>query len=361
MRAINFKVIFIPDGREGNPYQKALANSLSKEGVYVHFGTTSYLFSVLRSVRNCWKSDILHLHWTHLFTLASTREETIIKSVSFIGELLILKLFGIRIIWTVHNIVSHEAKFPSLELFFNQLIAWLCDKIIVHSPSAKNEVINMYKARKFLIEIITHGNYIGCYENVISKLQARKQLQLNTKDTVFLYFGKIRPYKGMPELIGAFKKLNCKKVKLLMVGKPLNDKVAADILNRCKQIENINTIFEFIPDDEIQIYMNAADIVVLPYRDILTSGAAILAISFGKPVIAPSIGCIPDVLDSEGSFLYKPSEREDLLKAMKQAFNADLKKMGKHNFKLAKQLQWEEIAKKTYYVYQKSLKRKRGD
>jgi len=96
----------------------------------------------------------------------------------------------------------------------------------------------------------------------------------------------------------------------------------------------------------------------LPYKDILTSGAVILAMSFGKPIIAPAIGCIPDVLDSEGSILYDPSEKEGLLKAMKQALDANLKKMGEHNFELAKHLRWDEIAKRTYEVYQECLKGK---
>jgi len=352
------KVIFIPDYREGNPYQKALANSLSKEDVDVKFSSAFNLFSVLRFVKN-YKPDILHIHWSHPFLLASSRRWTILKSASFIGELLILKLFGIKIVWTIHNIVNHEAKFTSLELFFNRLVARLCNKIIVHSTSAKNEVINRYGVRESLITITPHGNYISWYKNVITKSQAREQLQLITKDIAFLHFGQIRPYKGVHELIDAFKKLNYSQAKLLIAGEPFNNEVAQNILRRCEGNEDIKTFWGFIPDDEIQIYMNAADVVVLPYKDILTSGAVILAMSFGKPIIAPAIGCIPDVLDSEGNFLYNPPENDGLLKAMGQVFNADLKKMGEHNFELAKQLQWDDIAKRTYGVYRECLKRKR--
>lgn len=354
------KVIFIPDYSKANLYQQALADSLSNEGVSVSFGITSYLFSVLRSVKNNWKPDILHIHWPHPFLLANSRAKTILKSSSFIGELLILKLFGIKIVWTIHNITNHEGRFNSLELFFNKFIARLCDKLIVHCPSAKNEVMNTYAVtRDSLIVVIPHGNYIHSHENVIGKTQARKQLHLNAENIIFLFFGQIELYKGISELIEAFKKLNSSQATLLIVGKSYNDEITDDILKRYDGKENIKTIFEFIPDNEIQIYMNAADVVVLPYRDILTSGAVILAMSFGKPVIAPAIGCIPDVLDSEGSFLYDPSEKDGLDKAMRQVFNADLKKMGEHNFELAKQLSWDDIAKRTYEVYQECLKRKR--
>ncbi|HER25179.1 MAG TPA: glycosyltransferase [Candidatus Atribacteria bacterium] len=354
------KVFFIPYDREGNnPYQNLLLNHLQDLGVKVEGSGTYRIFSLLRSTFSHWKPDILHLHWHHPFLLGSNITKTIIKSVSFIAELLILKLVEVKIVWTVHNIVSHEGKFESLELFFTKLLAKMCNKIIVHSPSAKREIVKIYRASESLIKVIPHGNYINCYRNVISKAQAKNKLQLKAEKIIFLYFGLIRPYKGISELIQAFNKLNYSRTRLLIVGKPINNEIVHDILKKCEENENIKTFFEFIPDDEIQIYMNAADVVVLPYRDILTSGAIILAMSFGKPVIAPAIGCIPETLDIEGSFLYEPSEKDGLIKAMRQVFNADLIKMGNHNFELAKQFRWGKIAKKTYEVYCDCLKRKK--
>ena len=350
------KVLFIPFDRKGNnPYQKLLLKHLQDLGVKVEGSGTYRVFSLLRSTFSHWKPDILHLHWHHPFLLGSNMTKTIIKSVSFIAELLLLKLLGVKIVWTVHNIVSHEGNFEFLELFFTKFLAKLCNKIIVHSPSAKREVVKIYRTRESLIRVIPHGNYINCYRNVISEVQAKNKLQLKAEKIVFLYFGLIRHYKGIPELVEAFKKLNCPQAKLLIVGKPLNNKIAHDIVKRCEGNKNIETFFDFIPDDEIQIYMNAADVIVLPYRDILTSGAVILAMSFAKPIIASAIGCIPETLDSKGSFLYDPSEKNGLIKTMRQVFNADLIKMGNHNFELAKQLRWDDIAKKTYKVYRECL------
>lgn len=359
------KVIFIPDYSKGNPYQRDLADSLLKEGAEVIFGIILRLFSVLISVKNHWKPDILHIHWQHPFLLARSRVKTILKSVSFIGELLTLKLFGIKIVWTVHNIVNLERKHSDLELFFSKLIARLCNKLIVHCPSAKNVVMDAYGVtRDSLIEVIPHGNYIHSHKNIVSKTQARKQLQLSNEDTVFLCFGQIRPYRGIPELVDAFKKFNYLQGKLLIVGKPFNNEIISEIREKCDMDKNILLIFKFVQFDEVQIYMNAADIVVYTCHTSFFSpcqmpGGVILAMSFGKPVIAPAIGCIPYVLDSKGNFLYDLSEKEGLLKAMKQALDADLKKMGEHNFELAKQLSWDEIGKRTYDVYQKCLKRKR--
>ena len=354
------KVIFIPDYSKGNPYQKALADSLSKKGVKVCFGKTSSLFSVLKSIKNNWKPDILHIHWIHPFLLANSKGKTILKSICFIAELVILRILGIKIVWTVHNIVNHEKKFSSLELFFTKLAIRFFNRIITHSHFAKNEVKKVYNITdNSKIQIIPHGNYIYNYKNRIGRIEARNKLKIDEKEVVLMYFGLIRPYKGVFELVDAFKELNVPQKKLLIVGKPFSNEIAKNILKRCGNSENIKTIFGFIPDNEIQIYMNAADVVVLPYRDILTSGAVILAMSFGKSVIAPAIGCIPEILDREGSFLYSPSVKDGLIKAMRQALDFDLEKMGRHNFKLAKQLGWDKIAKKTYEVYCECLKRKR--
>lgn len=353
------KVVFIPDERKGNPYQKLLSEALSNEGVNVNFGTMFRLFSASKSCRGCWKPDILHIHWLSPFLLVSSRKKTVLKSISFISELLILKAFGVKIVWTVHNITSHEKKHRSIELFFTKILSRLCDKIIVHSLSAKKKVMKVYGiSRNSLVVVIPHGNYINSYKNVVNKLKARNQLKIDMEDLVYLCFGKIKPYKGILELIDTFKKLKQMKIKLLLAGKPVNDETGNEIREKCNMDKNIKIIFDLVPDDEIQVYMNAADIVVLPYRDILTSGAVILAMSFSKPVIAPAMGCIPDILDNGGNLLYNPLEKDGLLKAMKRALDIGLKKIGKHNFELAKQLQWNDIAKKTYEVYQECLKKK---
>ena len=350
------KVIFIPDYRNVNAYQINLAESISRLNVEINFGGFYGMFAVLKSVKKFWKPDILHIHWTNPFTIGRGKIMTVIMAGDFIFELLLLKFLGIRVVWTVHNIVNHEEKFSSLELFFNKLIARLCDRLIVHCPSAKKDVMKIYNIEASSIAVISHGNYIDSYENIITSSQAKESLELDITDIVFLNFGQIRPYKGIPELITAFERLNNKKAKLLIAGKPLNDEVARDILERCKNNKRIKTFFGFIPDDEIQVYMNAADIVVLPYREISTSGAVITAMSFGKTLIAPSAGCIADILDERGCFLYRKIQG-GLLKAMQRALDTDkaiLQSMGKYNLGLAEHLGWNEIAEDTCNVYRKS-------
>lgn len=352
------KVIFIPDFSKGNAYQKLLARSLRELGVDVIFGRRALVFSLIKSARCYWKPDIIHMIWTHPFIISNRSSITFIRLVLFILDVMIVKLLGIKIVWTVHNKYNHEERHVRLDLLNSRILAKIANIIKVESQGAKREIQKLYKiSNASKIITIPEGNYIDTYPNTIDPVTSRLSLELSADGLVFLYFGQIRPYKGVFELIDAFRNLDPSRAKLLIAGKPHEVEIGENILKRCKGNESIKTVLEFIPDNDIQIYMNASDIVVLPYRDILTSGAVILAMSFGKPVIAPAIGCIPDVLDNEGGFLYDPSDEGALLKAMQHALNADLIKMGKHNFELAEQLQWDDIAKRTHEIYEKCLKK----
>ena len=113
---------------------------------------------------------------------------------------------------------------------------------------------------------------------------------------------------------------------------------------------------EFIPAEELQVYLNAADVVVLPYKDILTSGAAVLAMSFGKPVIAPKLGCVAELIEEGvGGFLYDPEDEDGLLNAMRKAITANLRALGEYNLQKARELDWLRAAKATLEVYQRCL------
>jgi len=356
------KVLFLPDGSESNPYQKELAKELEKQGVTVMLGGSAGRFPILSAMRAAGKQNILHLHWTHGFIIGRTALRTILIGLRFLVELIVLKIKGVKIIWTIHNLVEHERRYLKLELFFQRIAIIFYDHLIVHGLYAQRAVLEIYRLPskfKSKISIIPHGNYIDSYENRISREEARDKLLLKGKMLIFLYFGQIRLYKGVFELIETFQKINYSNICLFIVGKPINQAVKDKLYKLIDLNSKIYTVLRFIPDNEIQIYMNAADVIILPYRDILTSGTAILAMSFGKPIIVPAIGCITEVLDNKGSFLYDPLNKEALLKAMKQTFNADLGKMGKHNFELAKQFQRGKIAEKTYEVYSECLNRKK--
>lgn len=356
----SYKVIHIPYIKI-NPYQKLLLDNLKLFGLCVKgiAGTEIHnYFPLLNILIKKWKPDIIHLHWHHRFLVASNRIETAIRSVSFLLQLLILKILGIKIIWTLHNLRSHETKYQRLEIFFSIILANVVDMIIAHCDSAKDKIEKtLYVKKEAKIAVIPHGNYINYYKNTVSRNKAREKFDIPALDVVFLFFGLIRPYKGVLELIESFDQLNSGGVKLVIAGKPFDSHMAEMLRDNSQNNANIKIFPEFIPDNEIQTYMHAADVVVFPFQNIFTSGSVILAMSFGKAIIAPRIGCIPDILDSSGSILYELNKDKALLHAMEKAVSLrdNLEKMGNHNLKLAKKVDSKDIAESTYEAYKRCL------
>jgi glycosyltransferase involved in cell wall biosynthesis len=74
-----------------------------------------------------------------------------------------------------------------------------------------------------------------------------------------------------------------------------------------------------VPSENLQLYLNACDVVVLPYREDLTSGAAMLALSFGRPVVAPRMGTLEELLTDDCGVLYDPRSDAALVDAMRAA------------------------------------------
>ncbi|HEY8416200.1 MAG TPA: glycosyltransferase, partial [Thermaerobacter sp.] len=113
----------------------------------------------------------------------------------------------------------------------------------------------------------------------------------------------------------------------------------------------IRPVLEHVPDGDIQLYMNAADAVVMPYEEIFTSGTVVLAMSFGRAVVAPRQGCLAEVVDGEGGILYDPADPAGLEGALRRALAADLAAMGRHNRERAAHWDWDTIARMTRDAY----------
>jgi glycosyltransferase involved in cell wall biosynthesis len=334
--------------------------SLKARGFDIKYGSTQQYFSIIEAslayhVIMNGKVDIIHLHWQHPFLLGGSKWKSLVKSLTFIIQILFVRMIGIKLIWTVHNVKNHENRHRDLELFFTGKIARLANKIIVHCNESKKEIVRLFDLPEKKVAVIPHGNFIGTFLNDLPREKARADRHLSATDFVFLFFGLIRPYKGVLELVNSFKKLDPRFVKLIVAGKVADMELEKGIKEQAEGVSNIHLALQFIKENDVQRYMNAADVVVLPYKEVLNSGGIFTAISFGKPVIAPRTGCIPEVLNDSGSFLYDPAQEDALFNAMTQAIASKnkLQEMGRYNFQLAKKFDWSEIAALTSQVYER--------
>jgi beta-1,4-mannosyltransferase len=348
-------VIFFPHWT-GNPYQELLVKHLAHESVFIELSDEKP-GSLPTAIRNR-KPEIIHFHAIYPFFLAPTTLESIFLLVKSTAKIIYLKLIGIKIVWTVHDLKNHENHQLKSDKFFSKIFYKLSDQVIVHTNIGKKQFAKAFSVSDTnKISVIPHGNFIPCYKNQISRSEARHSLGISEEKFVVLFLGLIRPYKGVPKLIDTFKKIATDSDQLIIAGRIVTVRLLAEINKSIGDCTNIVFSPGHVPDDQIQVYMNSCDVVVLPYLDIFTSGAAVLAMSFGKPCVAPRKGCMEDMLDDLGSFLYNPEEEDGLLNALKRSTEAKNKllQMGLHNRAIAETWDWPKVAAMTAEVYETCL------
>lgn len=340
---------FIPFWKE-NPYQLLLADALRHEGFVVAKATK---LSVLQ--RTATRNDIVHLHWLPSFSISPRRLR---NTLLYVRQLFRLKKKGTAIVWTAHNLVPHETLFPGLDLWLTRIVGKLSDRVICHSAAARDEVIFRLKlADPAKVKVIPHGHYIDSYPNRTPRSVCREQLGLERDDVVFLFLGTIRPYKGVIELVDAFRRISAKNAKLVIAGKPNTSKLDAQLKELIQDDTRIIYHPTFVADDDMQLYFNAADIVTFPYQKSLTSGALILAMSFGRASLAPRLPGMIDCLAETGGFFYDTSQRDGLFHALTTAIaqRDALSAMGNRNMERAQTWDWRSIANQTAACYKEAL------
>jgi len=185
---------------------------------------------------------------------------------------------------------------------------------------------------------------------------ARQQLGLPHDGFVYLSLGQVRPYKGVEELLRAFSGLHGEDLSLVIAGRVQQPDHGELLRSLAAGEPRVQLHLRYVPDDELQIFMNAADVAVLPYRQTTTSGAAILALSFGLPVVAPEIGPFPALLSQGGGILYDPQDSQALARALHEAREADPAGMRQAARDTAGSLDWEPIGRLLVDLYQEVMR-----
>lgn len=350
------KILVFPYDK--NPYQNLLYKAMKEEFPdlkVTYFRRLPFIgalaFPAFAVVVRVFGYQIIHIHWP-AFSIGG--KHSVFKKFSYLFFKLCmstLKLTGYRIVWTVHNVLPHEPQ-TSNDLLLMQELSRSANAKIVHS----SYTVNQMKIRELSIDnivVIPHGNYINVYPDTISEAAAREKLNLASDEFVILFFGLIRQYKGVDSLLEATKELSQKysKLRVLIAGKCLDPEIEALIGNAGKEF-NVSFHNGYVPNEDVATYFKAADLVCLPFKSITTSGSTLLALSFGKPLIAPRSGALTDLPENVG-FLYNIAEASELKKALMNALDnkALTQEQGRNAAQYAKMLSWDKIANLTYKVY----------
>ncbi len=283
----------------------------------------------------------MHYHWINgVFARAKTAKQAEAHMHQFIDHVDIQKQAGIRVIWTIHNILSHEARFPELEMHLRQKMAQLADILHIMNPETVELVAPYYKLPLDKIMSVPHASYKGVYGDYISQTQARADLGLNAHDKVMLLFGGLGVHKGVLRFLDQLDAIQSRldgPVKLLLAGKITNSSLQNSLYKSISKRSDIVLFEGHHGDHALETCFKACDVVVCPYPRALNSGVAMTAISFGRPVIIPqSLMSIFNDLP-EAAYGFQPSAMQEIPAVIQQAIDCS----GTLDFKAAL-LRWSD-------------------
>ena len=299
----------------GIPYVDCLYPALQSCGVEVREGIFAgrWLLANLRDV------DYVHIHWPNFFYSRPRILSTFHGFGLFLFLLVLARWRGVRIIWTVHNLQPHDpCIIPGLDAAASWLLIRLATRFFVHGMSAEREVLDRFPRMAGRIVVIDHGHWQDLYPDTIGRDAARRKLSINERDYTFLLIGLCKRYKNLEGLIYAFERLPGQPA-LVIAGhfpdKTYETSIRALIDHSPARIR-IRLFPRYIPDEEIQVFLYAADAVVVPYLEVLTSGTGLLALTFGRPLIAPARGSLKDIVTEDCGLLYNLDAADGLKETM---------------------------------------------
>jgi beta-1,4-mannosyltransferase len=306
-RGRNLGVIYFPHA-QSNAYQRCLYRSLSAcYDIHCYgFNSKQFTCETMQFMRK--EAETLHLHWVETLcdpSNSSSRQQ-------FINTVLSAKRIGYRVVWTLHNVVAHDSRSVVEERMLRRQLANLCDNIFLHGLSSVPDYLKGHSSK---ISMTKHGHYVNYYPDSISSRCARNLLNIPQNARVGLIFGKVRPYKNIAHLLREFLAA-CESPSrgfLCVAGKDEMD-CLGKFPRHLREHPALRLDLQHIPDHEVQLYFRAADAVLIPAANILTSGVAVLAASFNKPVLAMRAGLLPETLQGLAAD-FSDSEEEFLLKA----------------------------------------------
>ena len=342
----------MPDYRHDNPYQLLLATALERQGVDIVF-PSGYrrMLPIFRACRDHSPVDVLHLHWSEPFSKGKTWFRRAFYWTKLLMDLWFVRLSGIRVIWTLHNLMPHECSYPQLEKYFRQRLLRGMSHVIVHGRQSYQDVIAVLSCPADKVTVVHHGNYQGFYPLATLEMRCESRGSLPVDHRVFMFFGIMRPYKGIERLLRAWHELQPENASLWLAG-PCSDPVyEAELRSIAANMPNVRFECGFVPKDHVSRLFAGADVVVLPFQRVQTAGSVILALSFGKPVIAPRIGEVPETVGDADALLYDAQSNDGLSSALRRALTGDLRDVSVSSKASGDRLNWGSVAAKTNAIY----------
>jgi glycosyltransferase involved in cell wall biosynthesis len=345
------RILVLP--RDPNPYQGLLYGEMERLGVRV-----TYLGELTRSrtlgllllplevlAGRAAGARVVHIHWVFGFALPGARRFPVLRRAAYGWFLLWLRtcrILGVHIIWTAHNVLPHEPVFAD-DVSARRALVGASELVFAHSASALAELAGLGAVAR-RTAVVRHGP--------IAAVPATS-LRLPGADDGpcrFLFFGRVQAYKGVEDLLAAFSALPGDVAAHLTVAGQCDDPRLRSRLRALARDcgQRVVLRLERVPEEEVAQLFAAADVVVLPFRQVTTSGSAVTALSHHRPLIIPDLAGLADL--PEQAVLRYDGKLPALVAALTRLARADpevLAAMSAAAASYAASTTWREIAQAT--------------
>lgn len=284
-----------------NPYQRLLYGEMERLGARVtYLGrlTPSHTINLLLlpaelAARRVAGARLVHLHWVFGFSPPGGSRWPLLRRLAqlwFVLWLCAIRLLGMRLVWTAHNVLPHGRVFAD-DVSARRSLVSASDLVLVHSPAALAELAALgATARRGVV--IPHGPFgpAAPGEPLRAPGHGDQARQL-------LFFGKVEEYKGVEDLLAAMAAMPADLAARLTVAGECRDPALRSRLRALARAAGGRVVLrlERVPEDEVTGMLAASDIVVLPFRRITTSGSAMLALAHGRPLVVPDLAALADL------------------------------------------------------------------
>lgn len=369
----NPRVYAFPQDR--NPYQSLLHQALAAEGVrvdYLPMATRSQTLNLLLLPAQLVRGRlagirILHLHWVYTFSLPGAARWPALRILAELWFHLVLftgRALGIRLIWTAHNVLPHDRVFWNDRAARRRLLL-AADGVICHddrTPAALAALLAPADAAT-VTEVVPHGSYADWYATrEQGREDAREALRLPQSARVLLFFGRVTVQKGVLELVDCYRTLyptDAPDAPLLVIAGGCSDPALEHQLTVAAEQLTGRLLLDlrFVPDPTLALYLCAADAVVLPFRQVTTSGSAVMAMTAGRAVVLPDLAAFADV-PNLACLRYEPTSPDGLRQAIAEVVERsddELTLMGSAGRAAMTAVTWSDAAARTASLYREVI------
>lgn len=296
------KILVLPR-EDATPYQALLYAEMRRRGVCVRYLarlTPSHTLNLLLLplelvVRRLSGARLIHLHWVYAFAFPGAERFPVLRRVAqawFTVWLFTLRALGMSLVWTMHNVLPTTPIFAD-DIAARRQLTSACSLVFAHSQPSLDELAALGAVPR-MTAIVPHGPLSS-----LLPVETLRTPGVGEGPRRFLFFGKVRNYKGVGDLVAAFAALPRDLAAHLTVAGECGDPELRSALYALARRSGgrVTLCLERVPDEQIGPLLSDADAVVLPFRQITTSGSAMIALCHGRPLVLPDLATLAEFPD----------------------------------------------------------------